>query len=295
MRERLVLCGILTKRLLCKKSFWVLLCLFPLFALWVRGLEKSSETVVNVAVYAEDQSVWQEAFQKDEGLIRFYFCESKEQLKRDVVTKKAECGYVLTEDLQEKFAEDDWYRAVDTYESAGSMLTKVINETVFERIFSVISTKWYAGYIAEKGKAETEAVLQSVREQMRDKNTFSVRSFYVAADGEVCEAEEKGVFPLRGVVVACIFLCGLLGAVEVLHDDRRGYFLGKPQNFTALFTIWLPTAAVAAAGYIALLAAGQHSTAMQEFFYLSFCVLSATGYGFLFQWILKEMAGYGKR
>lgn len=313
MRERMVLCGILTKRLLCKKSFWVILCLLLLCMIGVRELEKGSETTVQVAVCAENDSAWKEALKKETGLIQFYFCDSVEQLKRDVVTGSAECGYVLTEDLQKKVEEDDWYWSIEVYESSQSMLTRTINETVFSRIFYVISSEWYAGYIAEKADLETAeevenkgVILEVLRSSMGDGSTFSVVTEYVDRNAlpaygqggagqqtdmqpeKEPQAGNRGVFPVRGVAAAGIFLCGLLGAGDVLRDKRKGYFIGKPRIWTGAFTIGLPVFFAAVGAYIALWVTATDRGVVRELFLLGGYVLLVTVYALVLQWIVRK-------
>lgn len=277
MKERRILIGLLCKRLLFQKSFWLCLVLIPLCSLLATGLEKTSETSILVALYSEDQELWRESFIQDRGIYDFYFCETREQLKRDVVTGRAECGYILTEDLQKRFEEGDWFWAVEVYESADSMLTKVINETVFERIFVEVSSSWYEGFIAEQSEfadVPLEETLQLVRETLlaeRSAGTFFHIQFeYIQSDQvqgakeTTTSKEQPSLFPVRGMVATGIYLSGLLGAMTVLHDKEKKYFIGKPKLFIRLTQIALPVFFSLVIGNMTLLLTGQSTGILSE-------------------------------
>lgn len=300
MKEILVIAKILQKRLLCQKSFWICMIMIPLFSIVMLGLENSTETAVYVAIYAEDKEVWEDFFYKNDGFVRFYFVSTEEELKRDVLTRKAECGYILTEDLQNKFDEDDWYWGIDVYESSQSMLTKTINETVFSRVFYAISSKWYEGYIAKKASINgwelgelQDTVIKVLEQKMSDGSTFSIETEYILPMGERVDTKAS-VFPVRGIVGMGVYLCALIGVMQVLYDNRKQYFIRKRPGIARFLTIGSITFYAGAVGYITLLVTGRSRGIWQEFIDIIFYVLLVTFYGMVLQWIVREekiMAG----
>lgn len=316
LKERMVLLYILTKRLLSQRSFWLCICLIPLLSLLMTGLEKTTETSVYGAVYAESEEMWQEVFGREEGLFRFYFCSSLEELKRDVVSGKAECGYVLTEDLQNKFQEDDWYGAVTVYRSPDTMLSDLINETVFSKIFNVISSKWYEGYIANV-MASTEAAKQELMQQTQtllekersSQNTFDIRIQSLTSESQADQealypggktgkgqeaSETVRVFPVKGMTATGIFLCGLLGAGELLRDRQKKYFFRSPRFFAAVMTTGLPVLFGTAVGYATLVFTGKADKILPEAGHMLLYGLAVTVYGVLLSCLVRKekvMAG----
>lgn len=308
MKERLVLCKILTKRLLRRKSFLVLLCLMPLAVAGMQGLAQSGETSLRVAVYAPDRDKWEEALCEDTGYVRVYFCDTSEELKEDVITGKAECGYILPENLMQRFGEDDWYWAVEAYESSNSIATNVVNETVFSRIFQVVSSEWFVEYIldrmgpeASEEMREQKFVLAVLLQKLEDGSTFSVETKYIGqggmnrteerlnestADGE--KESAGSIFPARGAAAVLIYVCALMGAVDALRDRRKGFFMGRFPVASAVFAVGLPVCLGTCAGYAALLAAGACRGIGREFLYLFLYALLLTGYGCTLQWILRR-------
>lgn len=295
MKEYIVLVRTIFKRLLWQKGFWFSLFVMGLGTILVLKLEESEETVIYAAIYAEDRSVWQETFAKQDGIIRFYFTESEEELKRDVLNQEAECGYVLTKDLQERFEENDWYWAVEVYESAESMLTGLINEVAFERIFSTVSGEWFKEYIVhhEMFSEVEESILrrqtvEMIQENLSDGSTFDVEKEYMLTEALIQEQEEYNhIFPVRGVIGTGIFLCGLIGAVEVLQDKKAKYFMNKLQIPVAIITIFLPTASAAIFGYVFIVLTGTGGGGA-ELFNLLLYLLLVVCYCFILQWIVRS-------
>ncbi|MBD5461141.1 MAG: hypothetical protein HDR26_09420 [Lachnospiraceae bacterium] len=321
MKEKLVLCEILMKRLLRRKSFLVLLCLMPLAVAGMQGLARSGETSLRVAVYAPDRDKWEEALCEDAGYVRIYFCDTPEKLKEDVITGKAECGYILPENLMQRFGEDDWYWAVEAYESSNSIATDVVNETMFSRIFQVVSSEWFTGYILDRMGPEVSAemreqefVLAVLLQKLEDGSTFSVETRYIGHDEakrtedkpnestkdgagiaektETAESGEKnpagGIFPARGAAAALIYACALMGAMDALRDRHKGFFIGRSPVAPAVLAVGLPVCLGTCAGYAALLAAGACRGIRREFLYLLVYALLLTGYGCVLQWILRR-------
>lgn len=296
MRERLILCRILWKRLLGRKFFWLLLCLIPLAVTGMQALARKGETMLRAAVYTPDRAQWEEALCKDTGLVRFYFCDTPEQLKQDVIQGKAECGYVLAEDLRRRFEEDDWYWAVEVYESSGSMMTEVVNETVFGRIFQTVSSEWFVGLMQsrmnpgpEEDLWEQDEVWEVLRRKLEDGSTFSVeiiRGADPAAEGTGDPA--GGVFPARGIAAALLYVCALMGAMDALRDRRKGYFKNRFPAAAAVFAVGLPVGMGACVGYGALLAAGACRGIGRECFALVVYALLLTGYGCALQFFLRR-------
>lgn len=296
MRDRMVLCRILWKRLLGRKIFWLLLCLIPLAVAGMQALAGSGESVLRAAVYTPNRAEWEEALGRDTGLVRFYFCDTPEQLKQEVAQGKAECGYILPEDLRRRFEEDDWYWAVEVYESSGSTMTEVVNETVFSRIFQAVSSEWFVGLMqdrmdpaAAEHLQEQEIVWEALRRKLEDGSTFSVE-IREGVDGTSGNAKDpaRNVFPARGIAAALLYACALLGAMDALRDRRRGYFKSRFPMTAAVLAVALPVWTGACAGYGALLAAGADRGIGRELLAMAVYALLLTGYGCALQWLLRR-------
>lgn len=266
---------ILTKRLLLKKSFVLCLLLTVLVSVVAVQAEKQSQTKVYAAVYTEDGELG-EVLSAYDGLIKFLLFDTEEELKRSVLTGKTECGYILQEDLQKQIMQGRGSWAVTVYESADSTLTKLVNEVLFERIFYVISSKLYEGYIAENEDFQTvkeeigekelrKAAINALKEKRTDGSTFTFSLFKEEnAEESGGNSEQKAQFPVWAVALAEVFFCGIIGVPDACEDTHKGRFRRKSAGRMAFLTIVLPIAGGTAVGMITLALSGASRAVMKE-------------------------------
>ncbi|MDE6606329.1 MAG: hypothetical protein K2K54_01030, partial [Lachnospiraceae bacterium] len=61
-----------------------------------------------------------ERLSEREGAILFVFCDSEEEVQVQVASGKAQCGYVLSDDLMERLKEGRYTRSIKSYKSPSS-------------------------------------------------------------------------------------------------------------------------------------------------------------------------------
>lgn len=312
-RKLAIVWALTLKRLAYTKSLWVVVLLVPVLLLGIQLLEKDTEQGLTAAVYAED-SFWRDYITSDEK-IAFYFVETLEQLKTEVLKGNAECGYVLSKNLLDSFARDDWYWEIEVYESADSMFTKLINEVVFSRIFQVVSTDWYLEYMESllketKSDVSTEQIVQALSQDLLGEETFHVETIRVDSLGQITTDEDikeeavKGkdaglgntgsLLSGKGVVAALVYLTSLLAVMQTVRDRERGYFPLKLRCWAALWTIFNPTVLVAFVGLVGLwITEANFSVSRESFALLGLSVL-ATLYGMVLSVLVRrERLMYG--
>lgn len=249
---------ILAKRLLFQKSLWICLVVTVFVSFAMVKAESRSETAVYAAVCTDD-IILEKLFSEYNGLVTFIPCKNEEEVKRNVVQGKAECGYVLQEDLQSKILSGDGAWSIDVYESADSTLTRVVNEVLFERIFYAISSDWFEGYIAEHEnfsgvlwemgeKALKEEAKNVLEQKMKDGSTFTFKRQNVLASGAGEEVTGNASYPIKAIAAACVIFCALIGTMQAIVDKKRHRF---PKRFVFLpvfFTVCQPVLLGMAAG-----------------------------------------------
>lgn len=258
--------GILAKRLLSKVSLWVTLGVVLLLSVIMVNAEKKSQTSVYAAVFTEDAK-FEKIFTEYEGVVQFVLCSSPEEVKRNVIQGKTECGYILQEDLQKRFLSEDAEESIIVYKDADATLTNVVNEIVFEKIFYEIMTDWFAGYIAESDafaqaaeEIGTDRLAKTagdtLKTRLTDGSTFYYERQYVKA--KTIEGEDTGegrsVYPVRVISWLCIVLCTLIGCMETVADRRRHKFRGNAKKAAVITILQTFACGVAAAVLIRLLA-----------------------------------------
>lgn len=290
---------ILGKRLLLRKSYLLCLAITVILSFVAVNLERQSKTAVYVAIYTTDESL-QLLFLEYEGLVNFIPCNSPEEVKRNVVQQNAECGYVLQEDLQDTISAGGGNWSITVYEDADSTLTRVINEVVFERIFYAVSYDWFEGYIAENenfyqvriemGSEDLKkAAAEALEAKLTDGSTFSFERQTVKATENENTRGVRGeaLYPVRWIVGAGIFLCGIMGITEALWDKRVGRFYKKHNNTAIAFTVSLPVLGGVIMGLLIFLFTGAFTLKNIKFLFVT--ALLVTMIGLLLQWMLGKL------
>lgn len=283
MKKTGVILGTLFKRLMHRKGLLLCFLAMPMLILSMQALEQSSKSGIRAGIYMEADTEWNE---KLAGLltdtqeqIQFVRYQDLEAMQQDIVAERIECGYILQEDLQNRMGNKKWNNSVIVYESAHSMLTPIINEAFFQKIFTLVSGEWFEGYVANHeaySEVERKELLAKVREGLQDQlengNTFHAEHIYVdtaagytggtdtqADTGEDAAAGRDGqVFPVRGIAAVMIFVCGLIGIFDCIADRKEGPFLIMGKRLAVhLLDIALPVAAAAVIALLTFFFAGE--------------------------------------
>ena len=243
------------KRYLRKVSFLLILLVLPAATFFVRGLEEKEGQEVRIAVCVETadskgtdgktallEEELLEALTKQEGdeedadgsgLFRFYECGSEEEVKAQVASRQAECGYVFSGNLRGKLDEGDYKRCIRVYSAPSTVLADLSTEVVFAALMKLYDREIFLDYVMEAqvlrdsggesgwgGEAFDGGMepggaegLETLAGELYDKwlasgSTFRFAYRYQNRGGQGLDSEggteAAGVFPVRGMW-QCIF------------------------------------------------------------------------------------------
>lgn len=264
------------KRYLRKVSFLLILLVLPAAIFFVRGLEEKEGQEVRIAVCVETadsdgtdgktallEEELLEALTKQEGdeedadgsgLFRFYECGSEEEVKAQVASRQAECGYVFSGNLREKLDEGDYKRCIRVYSAPSTVLADLSTEVVFAALMKLYDREIFLDYVMEAqvlrdsggesgwgGEAFDGGMepggaegLETLAGELYDKwlasgSTFRFAYRYQNRGGQGLDSEggteAAGVFPVRGIVAVYLLLVGMYSAVMLGYDEEKGLFL----------------------------------------------------------------------
>lgn len=253
------------KRYARRAMFLAILFLLPVGAFLIRGLEKKEGTEIRIAVCVEPKDKgydakaaeplleWQLAEDLagrsgSDTLFHFYLCENEDEVKAEVASRHAECGYVISAGLREKLDEKKYKRSIRVYSAPSTVTAKLSAEVVFAALVKRYDRELFLDYVAEGAafaeitdepektrlSAEADALYEA---WSRDGGTF--RFVYgrldTAGDDADADRAESGqvadgtkLFPVRGIVAVYVFVIGLYSGVISLADEKRGVFLALP-------------------------------------------------------------------
>lgn len=286
------------KRYVHRLSFLVILLLLPVVTLGVRGLEQKEGTWIRIVLCVEGEGEgedlperqgeipgpesadslpleWALAFDlaargEEAGMFRFELCDSEDQVKEAVASRRAECGYVIAADLEEKLDAKKYKRCIRVYSAPSTVTAQLSTEVVFSMLMARYDKELFQDYVAD-GEAFRPLADQAGRERLRQESgalydawmeqggTF--RFVYETAEngdrpdtartgsGQAQEVGQGGnvsapepvpgirsahtapsLFPVRGIVAVYVFVAGLYSAAVSLADERKGLFLALPAS-----------------------------------------------------------------
>lgn len=300
------------KRYLKRLSFLVILLLFPLGAMAFQKAEQSKGQEIRIAVFAENpqENVLGSRLARDlteyagsEGMFRFYLCGSLEQVKSDVAARRAECGYVIYDDLEEKLDAKKFKRCIGVVTAPSTVAAQLSTETVFSVLMEHYDRMLLTEYVEEDqlfapldaqdqraGAAEEAGKLYD--EYQNNGSTFSFDYKVMAASGKE-QPHKSSLLPVRGLMAVYVFITGLYGAVTLCQDEKRGLFLPLSHKLALPCrgaSLAAPVALSMACGLLALWLSGTMGNPVRETLLLLGYGAAVTAFAGLLKWIFRSEA-----
>ena len=251
------------KRYMRKWSFLFILLLLPLGVLAAGQAQKKGSRDVNIAISVDESgenalgnaladSLVNRPRGEDAGMFRFYLCRGEEEVKAEVASRRAECGYVIYAGLEEKLDAKSYKRSIGVYSAPSTVAAALSTETVFAALMKIYNGELLADYVAEN---ELFDPLGTAGGEAREKAAAQGR------DGEDRDVagSQTDVFPVRGLVAVYVFVTGLYGAVVMCGDEERGLFLPLSYGYRIpcrVASMAAPAVMAGVSGLLALWAGG---------------------------------------
>jgi len=294
-------------------SFLLILLLLPLLCLALRPSGGEKTPAIRIAVCALGGQEGQlggrlladlTGPEREEGMFRFYLCPDEQQLKDEVASRRAECGFVIGEALEEKLNQKDYKRCISIYSAPSTVTAALAGEVVLAAMIQLYDQDLFTDYvlkheifetIAPAGSSEREAIAREATglydKWSTNESTFRFTYAYQNVDSQIRLAEEAAtgtVFPVRGVVAVLVFITGLYGAVMDGMDERRGMFLPlsyRERLFCRLACMAGPVCMAAVSGLAALWCGHTMGAIVREVLIMMAYVILVVG----FSWILGRI------
>ena len=252
------------RRTLRSKMLWISLLFVLACSSAVGNIEKKSQNQVTAVFYGAEEGMTQ-LLQEKTGLVTFESCASEEDVKKQILQGKAECGYILQDNLQNELLDGNGNWSITVYENEESTLTKLVNEVLFERVFYQTSLTWFEGYLAEKGFIAEEggkgaadggfsgSVKDITDSIIRSGETFAVETLYLSdGQAEKSARSSASTYPVRVMAALCVILCTLTGVLQLVQDKRAKRQHKYHRILIPVLTIGYPLLLGVAAGTVLL-------------------------------------------
>ncbi len=306
------------KRYLHRISFLIILLLLPVGAFFIRGTEKREGIEIRIAVCVEEA---EGAFPEEdgnalerqlletltsrkagEGMFRFYQCADEEQVKAEVASRRAECGYVIGSGLRDKLNAKAYKRCVRVYSSPSTVTARLSSEVVFAALIRHYDRELFGEYVRSGGvfapPAGQEELLKEKSGELydawaKDGGTFHFVYEQTEGGAYVRKTDETMLFPVRGIVAVYVFVAGLYGAAVSLTDERKGLYFALPAASRIpcqLSASMGPVVLAALSGLAALASGGCMGHPVRESAAMAGYVMAVTCYSWLLGRLCRKEA-----
>ena len=265
MKRVLMFTGLFAKRLLKKPTFLIILLLMPVLTVALKFLIAQDSDIIKAAIYnPSGNEKLEEVVDKlvtDGGAISYYEVDSLEQLKVDVLTNNAECGFVFNEGLYDALVQEKAENAIPLYKSTKSTMEDIAKEEVFVALYHTYAPDLLLRYMDESGFYEGMSVSEK-----DERIKFMEEDFLLYVDdggafkivynddftGKVVEedvheiADDRDYLlrPVMGTVALFVMMAALAGAIFKNIDEKKGVYASmgyKSRPFINMLVIFIPT------------------------------------------------------
>lgn len=257
---------LLVKRMWRQPVYIGLLVMIPVIGYAAGIMERGERGGATAAVCVED-GTWSDEIitllseQEADSVIRFDFCDDRGQVERCVAGEEADCGFVISSDIEDKVLNDDWKKTIEVYETASSSITGMVKERIAGVIFRLYSERHYAEYMEQISESAVDFALEAYETHLVDDSTFRFRYQYYDQNSQYISDSDDGndnnvknaVFPVKGMFAVLIFISGMCGMLEYEKDRKEKRFLRvAPDALTYLVDVWLATVFISIAVLLCL-------------------------------------------
>ena len=295
------------KRILKKPMFQITILLIPILLFLLFTFNKSSDSLVRVALISGNDE-YSQNFVKDlldssNHVISYYQCDDESQMRKDVLTGKAECGYIMPDDMPRKIAQFSSKKKqgiITAIVKKESISTKIVNEIIYGRLFSERAYPVLKDFINEKQpdrltSAEDEKMYDAFSKYLIEPLMFS----FEYADGsknDLLNNDDSShnyyMLPVRGILSVLILVSSMSGVLMLSNDDRKNTWgfirLSKRPAFN-YFYIFMSILPIAICSLAAIFITGISTNVLNEIRLMVLYTLLLTGFSSLLKALIKNI------
>lgn len=288
------------KRQMKHNFFVVLLILVPLALFGFSRVEQQDSGKIRIGVYGGNEDLVPgilRSLEEQDGMFEFYRCDSLQELKDDVASRRAECGFVFTEHFKEKLDERKIKRLIEVYSAPSTIMNQLSKEVVFASVIEVYGKSLLKQFVDESeifsdmDKDQLWVELQEAyAAQGRDGKTFSFH--YETQSTQPIETSTARIaFPVRGILAIFLMVIGIFSAVSVRRDEQNGLFLALPYGSGLPCKLAVLAAPVCLAGISTLstlAVTGNFGSAAKEMMMLLIYLVMVILFAFVMRAVVKD-------
>ncbi len=242
MKFFLIMLRIRIKQIVSKKSYIMIMLMFPMFIALVMGYGNNymGEISIKAGVYREGQmsELIANKLTKSES-IQFVIYDTKEELEKDVATREVECGVILDEKLANRLSSGDFKEAITMIISQSTMSKGVLQETVVATIYETICSEMTYKLLVSRGYLEDSVDLKRWLEEKKEMYYDSgmlMEIDFINISNELPKTNDVGVYETlklsRGIVAVFLMISSIMMGINII--DQKKEISSIKSNMTVL-------------------------------------------------------------
>lgn len=280
----------LTKRLLFRISFVMLICLIPVFVCIANVSLQGDSGVLRIIMCSEAGNTGaddvMDSIMQKKSIMLFERSYDKSDAIRKLENKKADAVWYFADDLDSKINLYASAKSVKpfvfAYEREDTIALKLSREKLFGAVFGKFSYYLYRDFAYSHIVSEDKVSEQELRSYY-DNEALRGDLVEIKSISTGTEPQEQNYLtsPLRGMLAVLVMLCGFAGAMYFVKDKNDGKFdwLAPAKQIIPAFAQCLSAVSLSAIAVVcAIFLSGLCVDTGREFLCMFLFVIAATGF-----------------
>ena len=272
MKESMIWLFLWCKRLMKKPLLLFTILLMPLATLFLQQCGTRQDAMLRVALCLEttpqetpspaSEDLLKQMTSLSDTSISFYVCKNKKQLIEDVKSRKANCGYLIPVNLEEKIPAyiQNGTPFLTVIREKKDATTRIVDEIVLSKNYGAIAYHILEDFLEKNTDSSPDSQKLRSTFQSHASNELLFQFQYLNGEEQaILQKKNIGILmlPLRGIVAAILLLTCMAGELLCFQDRAEGKYdqmSRKQKRMAALYSLVIPglaagIAALAAIGY----------------------------------------------
>lgn len=223
--------GIMLKRTVKQPIYIIMLIAVLCLSIFYAFIPSEKKSMyITAAVLCEDKSpeagLFMEELIGSNSVFTFYEVESLEELKQDVISGKANSGFVIPKDYIYESILSGYDRLITEYVTAGSFLPMVAFEEIYVKLFEFTSYELLKQQLLTQDIAieDNEQIIRITFDNYNiEERLFSIDKEY-GEYGDLSK-DSKLELPIRKIAGLFIYIAAILGTAAYITDRENNIYL----------------------------------------------------------------------
>ncbi len=283
MKQTMIWLVLWCKRLVKKPLLLFTILLMPLTTLFLQQCSTRQDAMLRVALCLDPSAPQDSASTASiefmehmtslsDASISFYICHDKNELVRDVKSKKASCGYLIPTNLEEKIPAyvQQGTPFLTVIRGKKDATTQIVDEIVLSKNYGAIAYHILEEFLKKNTDTTPDSKKLMETFQSNTSNELLFQFEYLSGEEHaILQKKSIGILmlPLRGILAAILLLACMAGELLCFQDQAEGKYhpmSHKQQRLATLYSLLIPGIAACIAALASIKIAGISDSIFRE-------------------------------